>query len=297
MRLSKTRGMTPMLHAPRRLWKLSVFMLGLAVLLSSLPRDALVTQASPTPAPILLVVNNAYAGNRFGPYLGEILRAEGLNSFDVLDLSVLTAADLSQHTLTILAETPLTSAQASLQNTYVSGGAGLLAMRPDAQIAGLFGLGAGAGTLTDGYLKLDATAVLNGNAPGQGLTTASLQIHGAADQYTPLPGAVTLAWLYNKATTATAYPAVIGAGTGNAVAFIYDLARNVVYSRQGNPANANKIYGSPYVADSNGVKGTWDSANPPVTRTTSLFQLSNVLASPAWIDLDKLPIPQADEQQ
>jgi hypothetical protein len=286
-----------MLHAPKRLWKLSVFMIGLAVLLSSLPRDALVTLASPVPAPILLVVNNAYAGNRFGPYLGEILRAEGLNSFDVLDLSVLTAADLSQHDLTILAETPLTSAQASLLNTYVSGGGRLLAVHPDAQIASLFGLGAGAGTLADGYLKIDASAVLNGDAPGQGLTTATLQIHGAADQYTPLPGSVTLAWLYNNATTPTNYPAVIGAGTGRAVAFTYDLARNVVYTRQGNPANANKIYGSPYVADSNGVTGTWDLANPPVTRTTSLFQLSNVLASPAWIDRNRIPIPQADEQQ
>src|SRR2546425_11519125 len=94
--------------------------------------------ASPTPAPILLVVNDA-APNHFGRYVGEILRAEGLNAYDLIQLSALTSADLTAHRLVILAETPLTSAQASLVSTYVSGGGPLLALRPDAQLASLFG--------------------------------------------------------------------------------------------------------------------------------------------------------------
>jgi hypothetical protein len=241
-------------------------------------------------------VNDAYAGNTFGRYLGEILCAEGLNGFDVIDLSAMTAAELNQHDLAILAETPLTSAQAATLTTYVSGGGRLIAMRPDAQITALFGLGAAAGTLTDGYLKIDGTAVLNGSAPGQGLTTTTLQIHGLANQYA-LSGGVMLARLYSNANASTTYPAVVGSASGQTAAFTYDLARNVVYTRQGNPANANKIYGSPLVADSQGILGTWDTANPPVTRTTSLFQLSNVLTAPAWIDRDRIPIPQADEQQ
>ena len=57
-------------------------------------------------------------------------------------------------------------------------------MRPDAQIASLFGLTGSAGTLTNGYLKIQTSAVFNGAAPGSGLTSATLQIHGDADRYT-----------------------------------------------------------------------------------------------------------------
>jgi hypothetical protein len=282
-------------YARRHGWKL-IAIVCLVATWVGVGRVANVSLASPGPAPILLVVNDAYGNNKFGRYLGEILRAEGLNSFDVIDISAMTPAELGQHDVAILAETTLTGAQATALSNYVAGGGRLVAMRPDSQIKDLFGLGTAAGTLTDGYLKIDTTATFSGNTPGQGLTTSTLQIHGAANRYTSNSGTV-LATLYSNATTATIYPAVVGGPSGRAAAFTYDLARNVVYTRQGNPANANKIYGSPFVEDAQGNPGTWDTAFPPVTRTTSLFQLSNVLTNPAWIDRDKIPIPQADEQQ
>ncbi len=105
-------------------------------------------------APILLVVNDG-GSSPYGRYLGEILRAEGLNLYEVKDLSTVVAGDLSSHDLVILAETGLSSGQAALFSGYVSGGGRLLAMRPDAQIAGLFGLGAVAGTQSNGYLGID----------------------------------------------------------------------------------------------------------------------------------------------
>src|SRR5215471_2033306 len=85
--------------------------------------------AATTSVPILLVVNDA-APNKFGRYIGEILRAEGLNAFAVAQLGAVTANDLSGYRLVVLAETPLTSAQASLLNSYVNGGGRLLALRP-----------------------------------------------------------------------------------------------------------------------------------------------------------------------
>ena len=55
-----------------------------------------------------------------------------------------------------------------------------------------------------------------------------------------LNGATSVATLFSDATTATASPAVtlrnVGAAGGQAAAFTYDLARSVVYTRQGNPA-------------------------------------------------------------
>ncbi|MEK7326103.1 MAG: hypothetical protein AAB217_12680, partial [Chloroflexota bacterium] len=211
-----------------------------------------------------------------GRSLGELLRAEGLIGFAVITLSAMTSADLSQHDLTILAETTLTAAQAGTFTNYVNGGGRLIAMRPDSQITGLFGLGASAGTLTDGYLKIDDTATINGAAPGAGLATATLQIHGPADKYNTLAGAITVAQLYSDAATSTTYPAVVSNSTGTAAAFTYDLARNVAYTRQGNPANANV-----------------DVDGDGVLRTIDLFQP----ASNPWVNRDRIYIPQADEQQ
>src|SRR4030042_1450101 len=184
------------------IWKLGSI-LGILLLLVGKWQPASV--AGPAPAPILLVTNSA-ASNKFGGYLGEILRAEGLNDFDVLDISSLTPAALSQHDLTILAQTPLTSDQAITLTNYVASGGRLLAMRPDAQIKGVFGLGAASGTLNNGYLGINGNATFNGATPGHGLTTATLQIHGSTDPYSPLAGAVTLAQLYTNATTTTRYP-------------------------------------------------------------------------------------------
>ena len=231
-----------------------------------------------TNPPILLIVNSA-APNKFGAYLGEILRAEGLNAFDQVALSSVTAAQLAQYDLAILAETPLTAAQASMLTNYVSGGGALLAMRPDAQIAPIFGLSGASGTLPDGYLKILNSAAFNGAAPGAGLTAATLQIHGDADRYSGVSGTM-ISQLYSNATTSTAYPAAVVANysSGQASAFTYDLAANVAYTRQGNPANAD--------LDTDG--NYW-------VRTVDLFVSAS--GGAPWVDRDKIPIPQADEQQ
>ncbi len=250
------------------------------------------TASSASSPPILLVTNSNYTANPFGPYLGEILRAEGINTYDNVDLASNPTPDLAPYKIVILAETTLTGTPPSLFITYVNGGGKLIAMRPDPQIMSLFGLnGLTLPSQTDGYLKFDNT-----QPAAQGLTTSVLQIHGETDRYDTVPGTTTIAQLYSSRTTATSYPAVTLSADGRAVAFLYDLARNVAYTRQGNRANANKIYGSIYLTDTQGISGTWDIASPPVTRTTSLFQLSNLINNPQWIDKELIPIPQADEQ-
>jgi hypothetical protein len=256
-----------------------ILMIAAIGLLVGVSGPILATQASGQGAPILLVTNSA-GTNPFGGYLGEILRAEGLNAFDVKDLGALTPTDLSQHDLTILAETALNSSQAAMLTTYVNGGGRLLAMRPDAQLLAVFGLGASAGRVSNGYLKINTQAAVRSGIPGAGLAGATLQIHGDADAYPPNSGSVVVAQLYLNATTATAYPAVVSAsyGSGWGVAFTYDLARNVVLTRQGNPANAN-------------IDVDGDGA----LRTIDLFQTSG--GGAPWVDRNRIPVPQADEQQ
>ena len=114
------------------------------------------------------------------------------------------------------------------------------------------------------------------SGPGVGIIDQTMQFHGSADRYL-LAGATALATLYSNASTATVNPAVtlrsVGSRGGQAAAFTYDLARSVVYTRQGNPAWAGQ--------ERDGVSGI---------RPDDMFY-SN------WINTSKIAIPQADEQQ
>ncbi|GAA1404702.1 hypothetical protein GCM10009639_50810 [Kitasatospora putterlickiae] len=221
--------------------------------------------------PILLVTSQA---NPYTRYLAEILKAEGLNAYRQVDVSAVTSAVLASADVVLLGETPLTAAQANLFTTWTNGGGQLVAMRPDKQLAPLFGLTPAAGTRADAYLKVNT-----GAAPGAGITGATMGYHGAADLYT-LNGATAVATLYSDAATATANPAVTlrAAGGGRAAAFSYDLARSVVLTRQGNPAWAGE--------QRDGVDG-YEAAE----------MFFGTDGQPDWNDLDKALIPIADEQQ
>src|SRR5262245_48143792 len=85
-----------------------------------------------TPAPILLVVNtDASNTNRFGPYLGEILKSEGLNYFSRAELSAVTSTTLNDAQIVILAETELSATEALLFTNFANAGGRLIVMRPD----------------------------------------------------------------------------------------------------------------------------------------------------------------------
>ena len=230
------------------------------------------TTAAPTAVqgpggPILVVTS---ASSPYSRYYAEILRAEGLNAFAVADISTISASTLNPYDVVILGEMPITAAQATVLGTWVNGGGNLIAMRPDATLSALLGLGKATSSLTNGYLLVDGST-----APGAGVTADTLQFHGTADTY-PVGGATTVATLYADAVTATSYPAVtvntVGGNGGEAAAFTYDLARSIVYSRQGDPSRA--------VQDRDGTA--------PITPADVLFGAA---------DAGKITIPQADEQQ
>jgi hypothetical protein len=218
-------------------------------------------------SPILILINDR-AANPFGPYLAEILRAEGLNCFQVARLSAVDGAILQHFDLILLAEGPLDSRQADLLKGYVANGGKLVAMRPDASLASLFGVEQGASSLAEGYLQVEASHPI-----GEGISAETLQFHGVADHYRPA-GAQVVAWLASDANTRTDFPAMAlnRYGQGQAALWAFDLARSVAYTRQGNPAWANRKCDE------------WDGI-----RAINMFK--------GWIDLDRLAIPQADEQQ
>jgi hypothetical protein len=217
----------------------------------------------------------------FGDYYAEILRAEGLNEFALSKATALTAETLARHQVVVLAANDaLTSAQADLLTQWVRDGGKLIAMRPSTKLASLLGLGSDSGELENGYLKIDTGTVV-----GAGLTGTTMQFHGAADRWS-LAGASSLATLYSNASDATAAPAVtvrsVGSAGGQAAAFAYDLARSVVYTRQGNPDWA----------------GQKRDASTVSIRPADLFYGAKADdAQPDWVQPGKVAIPQADEQQ
>ena len=231
-------------------------------------------QSSGTP---ILIISSE--GNAFTRFYAEILRAEGINSFDRNDISSVSSTMLAAHDVVLLGEMPLTVSQVTMLSNWVSAGGKLIAMRPDGKLAGLLGLAGSSSTLSDRYLLVKTSS-----GPGAGIVNQTMQYHGAADLYT-LNGASMLATLYSTATTATSNPAVtlisVGSNGGQAAAFTYDLARSVVYTRQGNPA----------------WSGQERDGQTPIRPDDLFFGNSSVDPKPDWVDLNKVAIPQADEQQ
>ncbi|MEN3279905.1 MAG: hypothetical protein V7607_1045 [Solirubrobacteraceae bacterium] len=258
----------------------------LAALMLMTMGAATATAAIPQPAggPILVVTSGS---DPFGSYYTEILRNEGFDDFATADVTSLSASALNSHDTVILAAPSVTDAQVSLLTSWVQSGGNLIAMRPDPKLAPLLGLSAPSGILNEANLKIDTTS-----APGAGITGSVLQYHGGADLYT-LAGARAVATLYSGLSTPTSNPAVSlrTVGSGHAAAFTYDLARSVVATRQGNIAWAGQNRDAQF-ADTN------PDANlrlaDPVIRSNDLFFGGN---EPDWVDLNRVAIPQADEQQ
>ena len=242
------------------------------------------TAAAPPPPPDegpggpILVIGNS--SNPFSRYYAEILRAEGLNEFSVTDLSGVDAAALGEYDVVILGETGLTAGQVQMLADWVADGGNLIAMRPDPQLANLLGLTPAGSTLAEEYIKVDTDS-----SPGAGIVGETMQFHGVADRYTATD-ATTVASLYSDATTPTSNPAVslrsVGPNGGQAAAFTYDLARSIVYTRQGNPAWA----GQPR-----------DGEAGPIRSDNLFFGDAAGDPQPDWVDRNKIAIPQADEQQ
>jgi len=222
--------------------------------------------------PILVITSTS---NPFTGFVPEILHTEGFNELDTADISTVTSTTLAGYDLVVLGDMTLTATQASTITTWVNGGGNLIALHPDHQLAGLLGLTASSSQLSDAYVLMTTAS-----GPGVGLVGQTIQFHGPADLYT-VNGATTYATLYSSSSTATSNPAVTlaTAGSGQAAAFTYDLARSVVYTREGNPAWTGQAR---------------DSANAPPIRSYNLWYGGSVAD---YIDWNKIQIPQADEQQ
>ena len=233
--------------------------------ISILPSLKVNADAGEPANPILIIVN--VSSGSFSRYTGEILKAEGFNEFQMAEMGQANTTYLTSFDTVILTTMSLTTSQATMIETFVSAGGNLIAFMPDSKLASLFGLSPAGTTISEGYIKVDNTTDI-----GKGIVTDTIQFHGSADDYN-LDGAAVVAALYSDAATPTPYPAVTthNFGYGQTVFFAYDFPKSIALLRQGNPANANQ--------DLDGLPG-WTPSDLYVN----------------YLDVTKIPIPQADEQ-
>lgn len=197
---------------------------------ASVPVPLRVGPMAATTQPLLVLVNPT-SPNPFGHSLPDLLRAEGIIGFEVAKLGQVTSRRyLAPYAAVLLADTPLTPAQAGSLAGYVRHGGGLVAMRPAPPLAAALGLEPLPGTTRDAALTIAPRSALGYGLPGE-----ALRFHGAASHYRPGPGTEVVATL---AGSTISYPAVVAAhrGAGRAVAFAFDLARSqALASRDGRP--------------------------------------------------------------
>jgi hypothetical protein len=250
------------------------------VLVHGLPAVAQSPYGSGPGGPILIVTNGSSPASVF---YAEILLTEGLNAFAFSDVGAISSPVLAGYDVVVLGQTALSSGQVNTLSNWVAGGGNLIAMRPDKKLASLLGLTDAGGTRSEGYLLISTN-----QSPGTGLVGTTIQYHGTADQYS-LAGATSVASLYSNATNSTPYHAVtwrsVGNNGGQAAAFAYDLATSVYLTRQGNPAwvDQNRDGDTLMRSDDLFFGATTNAAYGPPTND--------------WVNVSKIAIPQADEQQ
>ncbi len=216
------------------------------------------------PAPILIT----YIGGANPVIWQELLKVEGLPYVQALPLDGLALEDLRRAAVVIMLPGSLDADQVDLLRDYVEAGGGLVAVTPAVELLPVCGLVAEAGATDDGYLCIVA------DAPGvEGIERGPLQFHAPLQHYRQREAAA-VAVVCSREATATTTPAVTWRrlGRGAVVTWCYDLAQSVVITRQGPPTRAG--------AEQDGLDGV---------RAVDMFS--------GFIDLDRIHVPQADEQQ
>ena len=218
-------------------------------------------------------------GNPFGRYYAEILRAEGLNEFAVADIPTVSAATLEAYDVVLLGFDAAQRGAGDDADDWVTGGGNLIAMRPDAQLAALLGL-----TPPARHWRTPTCSSNTASRPGRR--------HRRSDD--PVPrhrrslharrrGGGGDALL--EPATATANPAVTlrHVGTNGGAGGGLHL-RSRALGRLHTPGQSRL-----------GGTGTRRRVADPLRRPVLRRRAGD--PQPDWVDLDKVAIPQADEQQ
>jgi len=223
----------------------------------------------------ILVVLDLKDTNVYSRYVTEILRAEGIFSFESIDLAStdLDSQTLQGHSLVITCTRDMIlRTHQKLIEQYVRLGGSLLSVDPPPEFDSLLGVRSLGRTMNDGYIQFDLTHPIT-----QGVTHAPLQFFGQANLYAVTSSTV-VAKLSADNREPPTFPAfgVATVGKGMSAFIAFDLGRSIVFTRQGKPLKRNRGEGV-------------DNDGDGVFKCSDLFY--------GTFDYSNRSIPQADEQQ
>jgi hypothetical protein len=198
----------------------------------------------------------------------ELLRVEGLPYANVLPMAQLAPNWLDSVTAVVVLAGEVGVDVAEQLRDFVVAGGGLVVVQPGVSLSALCGL-IGSEAITDGgYLRTQPDALGVG-----GIAAQPMQFHAPLRHY-QLDGADAIAYLCSRDGSTTDAPAITfrRVGRGQVVTWCYDLAASVVRTRQGPSERAGQ--------ELDGLEGV---------RAIDMFV--------DFVDLDRIHLAQADEQQ
>jgi hypothetical protein len=227
-------------------------------------------EVEPVANSLLLIVDRTSPQNKYGPFVAEVLRSEGVCGFRTAELTDVNEALLGESSVAILTRCSTPNKARDLLAKYVASGGQLIILASEAALEPLLGLSPTPAGILDGYFRLQL-----GQEVSRGLPAESMQFHGAARHWLPT-GAEILASLYSDAISPNGFPALTlnRYGEGRVAAFTFDLGESIATTRQG---NARCSYSK------------FDGANNG-PRPGDLF-------GGGWMDVSKEHLPQADVLQ
>ncbi len=182
--------------------------------------------------PILILAREA----DFGTYNGEILKAEGFNEFiiDSIGSRKINKSYLEKFDIVILSEQLKDSLTWNIFSKYVKDGGNLITIDPNRIPTNLSGIKLMPGDMPGSSVLIDAVV-----RKEKAFRDNRIQLHTPAKKYA-LAGASPVAWFSRATNSENQFPAVVinSFGKGSVASFLYNLPRNIVYTRQGNPMNA-----------------------------------------------------------
>ena len=184
---------------------------------------------------ITLVTDHRHP-ERFGSFMAEILKTEGFLDFEVVGLRDLDPDVLKRTGVLILTESRLNGQQLLYIPPWVKRGGLLVGLRPDPRLGEVFGVRYRFESFATGYMRMDPQSSL-----GLQSETEALQLHTRADLY-DLQGAESAAHLLRTPEDEPKFPAITQHryGEGHSILFAYNLPKNIVWTRQGDPDEVDK---------------------------------------------------------
>ena len=179
----------------------------------------------------LLLVRSEQRENTYGPFTAEILKAEGLMGFEVVDLDTSAMPDLCPEDLVVLTRCFLWEAEIDKLCEAVEAGARLVCIQPAPSVAARFGWESENSVMQPGWVSIGA------GYPGSG---TAIQTHVPISLFKPTESRLESAYVANAMNAEWwrgNFPAVTcqDVGEGKVALFFYDLPKAVARIRFGDP--------------------------------------------------------------